>query len=140
MERKLPSAAPVIVALICIILGAGSFFAARLKLTEWNDFKTDAQQTTAVITDIKTKRTTTGTGKNRRHKTTHTVYVNYTVDGQTYSTTLDYYESSMRKGATRPIYYDPKDPSNSMSDPTKTVILIGVLGGLFFFIYATIGG
>ena len=126
MERKRPSKLLLFPTIIVAILLVGIGFAIHVQLENWNAIKENAVQTDAVITQIKTRRT--GHGK-KRH-TTHTVYVEYEVDGQTYSTNLGYYSAGMHEGDTRPIYYDPSDPSKAMSDPTKACIIMGVIGGL----------
>ena len=130
MEKRLPRIHIIIVALICLLFTAVSGFVVYSQTVRWNRFKQTAIETTAEITDISTHRS--GTGK---HKKTHrTVKVRYTVDGKEYNTKLGYYTAGMHKGSTVKLYYDPADPSKSMSDPKMVNIVLTVLAVLFLII------
>ena len=132
MDRKKPSIVLIIVLLITVVLAGGAGFAVKMRADKWNEFKLNAKPVTAYVTDIKTRRT--GTGKHR--KTSHTVRVQYTVDNVNYDTTLDYYSSTMHKGTAVELYFDPQNPADAMSDPTRTNIIIGSVEGLIMFAVA----
>ena len=130
-RKKKPNLGLIIAGLICIILGAAAFYAAYTQASSWNRFKQTAVQTTAVITDIQKHRTRTRSHGKTKTKTRYEVTVTYNVDGQDYSTQLGYHTSLMRIGGEVPIYYDPAEPSYSMTDPSKRNIVIYILGGVF---------
>ena len=131
MEKRLPNPAFLFPTIICVVLAICSLFVVHLQSTKWSEFKQNAQETTAVITDIKTKRTRNGT---RKRKTKHIVNVRYTVDGQEYNTRLNYYSSGMHEGGEVKLYYDPENPSETMSDPTVSNIVLSVLGVIFLIV------
>ncbi|MGN0689746.1 MAG: DUF3592 domain-containing protein [Oscillospiraceae bacterium] len=60
-------------------------------------------------------------------------YVEYEVDGQTYSAVLNYYTSSMYKGQKIEILYDPENPLQTSSEDTFKIIsfVFGLIGGIF---------
>ena len=71
--------------------------------------------TDAVITKIESQLNTHSSNSNNRRK--HTVYVEYTVDGQTYSGPSDVWDSTMREGQTITIRYNPDNPAQMLGDP-----------------------
>lgn len=101
----------------------------------WNSFKETAREVTAVITDIDVRRTATRKNGKTRHRTEHTVYIEYTVDGNEYRNTLGYYNGGMAEGDNVTILYDPENPDRHMSDPTVSCIVMGV----FLLIFGGIG-
>ena len=135
MEKRLPRLPVIFISLIFLLFTVLCSGIVYMQAKSWNSFKQTAQPTEAVITDITTQRTTTGAGKNRHKKTRHTVHVKYTVDGQNYSTTLNYYTSGMHKGGKVTLYYDPEDPSKTMSNPIVINIILGVLAAVFFLVF-----
>ena len=131
MERRLPRIHIFIVALICLLFTVVGGFVAYTQTVRWNQFKQTALETTAVITEVSTHRSGT-----RKHRTTsHTVWVKYNVDGKDYKTKLGYYTAGMHKGGTVKLYYDPADPSQTMSDPKILTIVLSVLAALFFMLF-----
>lgn len=92
-------------------------------------FFRNAEQTTAVITDIESTR-------NRRNGVTeynHTVYVSYEADGVQYNKVwLGYYNSGMYEGKTIKIYYNKDNPGKIKTKGSSMVIsiILGVIGGV----------
>lgn len=88
-------------------------------------FRTSGYESTrALITKIETSSSPmTGTG-NHRSRTHRTAYIEYVVDGNTYSGPSDIYESGMREGQMVTIYYNPDNPAQMAGDP-------GFLGWMF---------
>jgi len=94
-----------IIGLIFTLIGL-MFIGLGIILTSVNlRFLEDALETTAIITDIETYKTTKGS---RRHR----VYVEFSVDGETYDGRLGEYHSGMKVGDTVTIYYDPDNPAD----------------------------
>lgn len=79
----------------------------------------------ARITKIET--TTNHSTSNKHSKRSHTIYVEYVVDGQTYAGPSDVWESGMTEGQMITIYYNPDNPAQ-MGGET------GWLGWLFIAI------
>ena len=71
--------------------------------------------TDAVITKIESSLNKHSSNSNNRRN--HTVYVEYTVDGQTYSGPSDVWDSTMREGQTITIRYNPDNPAQMLGDP-----------------------
>lgn len=96
-------------------------------------FFRNAEQTTAVITDIESTR-------NRRNGVTeynHTVYVSYEADGVQYNKVwLGYYNSGMYEGKTIKIYYNKDNPGKIKTKGSSMVlsIILGVIGGVFLLV------
>lgn len=87
-------------------------------------FRTSGYESTqARITKIET---TVGAnnGSSRRSRTHSRAYIEYVVDGNTYSGPSDIYESGMREGQMVTIYYNPDNPAQMAGDP-------GFLGWMF---------
>lgn len=99
-----------------------------LLMVRWANFSKTCESTQAVITDIYAS----GHGDSR----TYHVIVDYQVDGENYSGQLGYYNSSMRRGQTVTVYYDPKDPGFTMESPYLACgimsIFVLVFGGIGF--------
>lgn len=76
-------------------------------------FYARAKEVTAYIDDINVTTKTTGSGKKRRTKTEHDVFVTYTVDGTQYKhIEIGEYSSSMHVGGTINLHYDPSNPKD----------------------------
>ncbi len=89
--------------------------------------------TEAVITSIERSYT----GKRNNRKTTHKVYVSYTVDGEEYETLLGYYTRSMKSGDTVTVHYQESDPNKIMvKNYTVEYILIPLSA---FFLILDVG-
>lgn len=74
-------------------------------------FYADAKTVTAYIDDIQTTRKTTGSGKSRKTKTDHDVFVTYTIEGVEYKhVEISEYSSDMGEGAAITLHYDPSNP------------------------------
>lgn len=119
-----------LVFIIFAIVGAGLIMGGAFAISSNLKFKETAIKTQATIMDIDTHRDSDG-------DTSHTVYVEFEVDNNTYDGTLGYYSSGMYIGGKTDIYYDPLNPNNfrSSSNDFLGIILIG-MGLIFFFIGA----
>ena len=115
-----------------IMVTIGGFFAAFAvimfmvgvgMMIGWASFSKTCESTDAVITSIERTRH----GKHKRHRVT----VEYSVDGEVYSGSLGYYISSMRRGQHVTVYYDPEDPSYTMSKPYIACAAIAVFDLIF---------
>ena len=97
-------------------------------LIRWFDFKKDCGVAEAVIIDIKIYHDRSDNSES------HSVMVEYIVDGEIYRGLLEYYSSSMREGQYVNVYYDPEDPSHTMTNPVFAslimLILILAFGGV----------
>lgn len=83
------------------------FFAISLGLVmETKKFAETAQETTAVVYDVETRRVR----RNKKYRTEYDVYVQYQANGSTYKTELNGGNGSMDVGETITVYYDPENP------------------------------
>ena len=71
------------------------------------------EQTQATITQIERNLNTNASGHRNRG---YTVYIEYEVDGQTYSGPSDVWQSGMVKGQKITVYYNPNNPSELAAD------------------------
>lgn len=78
-------------------------------------------ETEAVITRIETV--------HRKGKRSHDVYIQFTVDDQSYEGRSNVYKASFNEGDTVKVYYDPDDPSHFRVDA-------GILGWVFIAVAA----
>lgn len=102
----------------------------------FSNFAAKAETTSAVITEIETYTTSSGNGSRTKH---HNVYVEYSVDGVTYNALLDYFDSSMYKGGTVEVLYNPDNPGEIMgNDITISFIFTGI--GIVFVIIGFFAG
>lgn len=97
-------------------------------------FREGAESTMAVITDIEVDRYR----RNGETHTDHDVYVEYEVDGKTYETLLNYYDSSMFVGQEIEVFYHPEAPGDVRAEsffaPVFLVLfglVFGIIGGAF---------
>ena len=94
----------------------------------WLDFKKDSRVTDAVIVSIRSSYDGVD------DSTSHKVVVEYIVDGEIYRSSLGYYSSTMRRGQSVKVYYDPSDPSHTMDNATfacaMMLIFILIFGGV----------
>lgn len=94
------------------------------------EFKKTAHTTTGYISSIKVY-------YSKDYKEEHSVFVEYTVDGQVYEKELNYYDSSMYEGQSMEIYYNPEHPGDSRIEEGHfgifhiVGILFSVLGMIF---------
>lgn len=100
-------------------------------------FKTSAQSTNAVITQIDAE----WHGGNDNYA--YNVYVAYTAGGKAYQGQLDFYKSSMRKGKRIKIYYNPDSPEEFIGDkgmwPIAIIIVAVIITcGCVISIYKTL--
>ncbi|MBE6879291.1 MAG: DUF3592 domain-containing protein [Ruminococcaceae bacterium] len=99
-----------------------------------DNFTGKAEKTYAKVTDIDSQRDIIATSK--RHKTKYVVYVDFMVNGVTYSRVkLGTYNSPMGLGEHIEIYYDPDDP-NRISDGKKSSNYVSICTGVIMFIVA----
>ncbi len=107
--------------IIAIIVGINLFIDDK-------EFEKTAETTNAVITDIDTYRTR----RNGKTRTSHTVYIEYTVDGEKYESTLGYYNSSLHKGKVVTILYNPENPADCRSNTSAMeLVFISAIGVIF---------
>ena len=99
-------------------------------LVSWADFQKKCVSTQAVITDISRHY------NRNRDEYEHDVTVEYFIDGQRYTNSLNYYVSSMKPGQTVTVYYDPDDPYRTMDKPYLACVFIAV----FVLIFGGVGG
>ena len=113
--------------IIFALIGAGLIMGGAFAISSNEKFKETAIKTQATIVDIDTHTDTDG-------DTSHTVYVEFEVDNNTYDGVLGYYSSGMYIGGQTDIYYDPLNPNNfkSSSNGFVGILLIGM--GLVFFL------
>lgn len=119
-----------IVALVTVIFGfIGAIFiiGGICSIVYQKNFMEDAERVEALITDIQYRYDRDG------HRSGD-VYVSYEIDGEEYETKLGEYSSSMHKGQTINLYYDPEDPYEVMTgDVAKTIgIIFIIVGGVLF--------
>lgn len=103
---------------------------------EFSNFAANAEQTTAVITNIEAYRTKTTKG---RYKTRHDVYIKYSVDGATYKSELGYYNSGMSIGDEIEVYYDPENPNKVRGKDSPLGFIFAGIGGVFAVMGICIG-
>ncbi len=107
----------ILIVSICIIIST-------------NKFVKTAVETTATIIRIDSKRDSDG-------DTSHTAIVEFSVDGQMYSGSLNYYTSSMYVGKKETIYYNPSNPSDFKGKGNEVLAYIMIIMGIVFML---IGG
>jgi len=119
--------ADTIVLLVFSIVGIAFLVAGMVSFSFINNFKENAIEHTAIITDIHRNR---GADSDET-----TVYVEYFVEGKKYEQQLDFYSSGMSVGDEVKIYYNPDNPNKIQSDSTIifSIMFLG-MGGLFFSI------
>lgn len=86
-------------------------------------------ETTATITQIERVSSSTR-GTNHRTDTLYVAYVEYEVDGKTYSGPSDVWESGMRTGDKVTIYYNPANPAEMGGDPGWLGWFVIGIGGI----------
>lgn len=79
------------------------------------NFYENAKSTTAVITGFRSDGDST------------TALVTYQVDGQSYTSRLNYYSSTMKRGQEMTVYYDPSNPVNVESKGASTFLIVILL-------------
>lgn len=121
-----------IIGLMFFLIGMAFVVAGLLTWRANVEFFETALPTDATIVDIQTYR-------DSDDDVSHSVFVDYTVDGVEYEyRELGMYSSSMYIGKTVEIYYDPQDPGDIKSKTGSTLIAVifVAIGGIF----AVIGG
>ena len=111
----------VLFALVFLVIG----IAGKVNL---DTFMGKAEKTEARITRIEEYYTRNSKGKRVKK---HDVYVQYTVDGKTYNSELDSYNSSMYESKIIEVYYDPDRPGKIMSGDNLPFIIMMCVGGVF---------
>lgn len=133
MKKSSMKTGILILKLIFIVIGLAMTVGAIIVGLHSKKFFRNAEQTTAVITDIESTR-------NRRNGVTeynHTVYVTYEVDGVQYNKVrLGYYNSGMYEGKTIKVYYNKDNPGKIKTKGSSMVIsvILGVVGGVFLLV------
>jgi len=119
--------------LIFAIVGAGFIIGGIAAAVSAADFRKTAEQAAAVVTNIHTE---TYRNRDGKTKTSHTVYVEFFVNGERYVGTLDYYSEGMAAGKTVNIYYNPNNPGDFRSSGGGSLhsIFLFVFGLSFFLI------
>lgn len=96
----------------------------------WLDFKKDSAVTEAVILGIRSYYNSSDDSES------HSVMVEYIVDGEVYQRPLGYYSSNMRAGQSVTVNYDTSDPSRIKGDPSLSCGLMLI----FVFAFGGVGG
>lgn len=91
-------------------------------------FMENAETTRAEITDI-VRHHHYRKGKDGND---YDVWIEYTVDGKTYNSRINSYDSSMYVGKEIEVFYDPENPSDVWTDSNVGIIIFTAIGGLFF--------
>lgn len=118
MKFKKNNASEVI-GILFTVMGLALIIGAVCSFITGISFNSKMPETTAIITDIV------------RHKKSHTVWIEYTVDGNTYEKSLGYYSSSMNIGDEVKIHYDPSNPSRFKKVGYIHNIIIIFFGDIF---------
>ena len=133
---KSAASASKIIGIIFTVFGLIFSIIGIFTIVEFNNFAASAESTTAEITRIETYTTR---GRKGKIKTHHNVFIEYSVDGVTYNTQLDYYSSFMREGGTIEVYYDPEKPGKARgNDFSVSIIFVAI--GLFFALVGVLVG
>jgi len=127
------------VIIIFLLAGLGLLIAGILVQNNSKNFAQHAKEATATITQIDYDYHTDSDGDTT---TNYTVYVEFEVDGKTYSGRLGFYSAGMYEGGTVTVLYDIGNPQNfrSKSGDTFIYILLVLVGiavmaiGLIFFL------
>jgi hypothetical protein len=99
-----------------------------IAITDTTNFKKTAIPVTATVTSVE-EYTNPGDTENNRH---YNVYVEYEVNDQTYNTTLQGADSSMRVGDTKKVYYNPQNPEDVRVSHTNIFWLFWMTFALVF--------
>ena len=120
---------PVFMIVGGVFSAAAVIFIAVIAVTaaDVSEFRKNADEVTAVITEIEAYRR--GSGSDRR--TYHDVYISYEYDGEEYSGTLSYYTSDMYVGDMVEIYVDSECPWEIRSDSAVLYIVFGIMAVVF---------
>ena len=130
-----------------ILIAAGIFLmisgianADRLE----KQYKACTATTEGIVTDVKTKRTTSKTGKRRTTKTTYYNVYDYEVDGVKYNDTEQYGSSKQTHsiGDKITVHYDPNEPAVNFTKDNSSSMKAGsiaagcmlIFGGLMMVI------
>jgi len=116
-----------IVSVIFAIVGLAMIALSICVYFDNRTFMEGAEKTEATITQIATRRDSDG-------DVHHTVYVEFEVDGETYDGALGYYASSMRRGQSVTVYYDPDDPWSFRSQGSSFISIFLLAMGLILFL------
>lgn len=126
------------------LLGMYVIFSAFTQKEDNEKFFETAQPVDAVIDDIVSRKVTSGTGKKKRTKTEHDVFVTYTVNGMTYEhVEIPSYSSSMTEGDVLKLHYDPQNPrdirdKNYEEGQFPALIVVGAIFVIFSVVYILI--
>ena len=112
----------IIIFVIFSIIGIGMFIGGVCFLIYSMNFSKIAKETTATVTEITRTRDHDG-------DVHHEVYVDYEVEGESYTHVhLNYYSSSMYKGGKINILYDPENPGRISSKGGNTFMCAVLMG------------
>lgn len=122
--------------IVVLLVGIIFLLVSNLGLNSMPD-KDKMIQITGVITDIEVERS--------GDSDTHTVYVEYEIDGQVYEERLGYYTSSFRVGSEITLYYEEGKPEKVYAEGEEgflkmfkilgIVIIIGGVLGMGYSVY-----
>ena len=107
-----------VIGIITLIVAFIFFIESTVSLKEYLDTKEYAVEIESTITDIKVRRER----HNGETETYHDVYVDYTYDGENYSSKLNYYSSSMHVGDNLTIRIDSREPGNIVPSLGMSII------------------
>lgn len=141
MARRRANMSPRGAGLFMLIFGIIWFFCGILTAKQYNaneaKKKICTQSTSAIVTQIDSKRETYRSNGKTKHRTVYYASFEYEVNGQKYSG-REHTQSSTSKGDTISIFYNPDDPAEYISSATmngqgalKTIsIVIKAIGGV----------
>lgn len=127
MKRMSVKSTFALIGILFFIIGAVLFTAGCYWIASDMNFKSNAETTEAVITDIDVHRRTGGKIERR-------AIVEYTVDGTLYETMLSEYKSGMYVGQKITVYYDPEHPGNVKTGSLFIPIMVTSMAGVFIIV------
>ncbi len=129
-KRKSAAGASLSAGIIFIIMGLIFFFVCLFITIDTKKFAETAQETTALITDVEKTRVR----RNGKYRTDYDVYVQYTVDGNTYNEELNGSSSLMSEGERITVYYDPANPRDVRKSKSAGVQGFAMIFSLVFVV------
>lgn len=131
MDKKTKSTLQI-VSFIFLIVGIGLAVGCIIISILGSRFQTSADEVTATISRIESRRSS----KNR--STSHTVYVDFTYNGQSYEDIkIGMYSSSMYEGKEIKILCDPENPTHikAASEDLVVGLILGIMGVSFIAVF-----
>lgn len=141
-QKKNIKASTAVMGVMIAVFGVIFLIIGLFVAKDEKEFRENALQTTGTITEITVDYIRKTDGKTKKE---YDVYIEYTVDGIVYNDRLSYYDSSMHKGQSITLYYNPEDPSDVIGEKTGTGVFILVscffiILGIVFIIPSVLSG